>query len=90
MDISVTLTAAFVPGSGGGIANDGGTLTVTNSTIAYNSVSSGGDDGGGLYSNGADILDNTIVAALNTTRQRHHAHRPATSQAWCPRPARTT
>ena len=49
---------------GGGIAN-GGTLTVVNSTIADNTVASGGSGGGLGLDGGTATLDNTIVA-LNT------------------------
>ena len=57
---SGTSTAAY----GGGIAN-GGTLTVVNSTIADNTVASGGSGGGWASRGGTATLDNTIVA-LNT------------------------
>jgi hypothetical protein len=51
--------------SGGGI-NTVGTLTITNSTIAYNSVNSGGAGGGIYATTGTATLNNTIVV-LNTS-----------------------
>ena len=53
-------------GTGGGIYNND-TLTVTNSTIAYNS-----GDGGGIYSGPTATLSNTIVA-LNTIVTYYYA-----------------
>ncbi len=48
-------------GGGGGIFEDQATLTVVNSTIAYNGAT---DGGGGIFdSEGTATLDNTIVAA---------------------------
>ena len=60
----LTFGSGSSPAHGGGIANDG-TLTVVNSTIADNTVASGGS-GGGLGLDGSTAtLDNTIVG-LNT------------------------
>jgi predicted outer membrane repeat protein len=47
-------------GSGGGIENDGGALTLTNSTVSDNTARGG--SGGGIYSLGMLMLTNTTVA----------------------------
>ena len=60
----LTFGSASSPAYGGGIDN-GGTLTVVNSTIAENTVASGGSGGGLSLDGGSATLDNTIVA-LNT------------------------
>ncbi len=59
-----TVADNFAGQVGGGI-NNAGALTVVNSTIAYNTVASGGAGGGIDVSNGTVVLDNTIVI-LNT------------------------
>ncbi len=53
--------------NGGGLYVAGGTLSLANSTIAYNDVASGGAGGGLDVIAGTATLDNTIVA-LNTNR----------------------
>ena len=47
--------------NGGGIANYGGTLTITNSSVSDNGVGYGGD-GGGVYNNGTLTLTNSTVS----------------------------
>jgi predicted outer membrane repeat protein len=47
-------------GSGGGIYNSGGTLTVSDSTISGNGVDF--DNGGGIYSNGILTVSDCIIA----------------------------
>jgi hypothetical protein len=49
----------FVGGDGGGIDNAGGTLTVTNSTVAGNSAS----QGGGISNNGTLTITNSTIAS---------------------------
>ncbi len=50
---NITVAHAFTDsGDGGGLYNDGGTLTVTNSTFSLNTASG---DGGGLYNNGGTV-----------------------------------
>ena len=55
--------------NGGGIFN-GGTLTVTNSTISANSTSndSGDRGGGGIFNTGALLITNSIVSGNTATR----------------------
>jgi hypothetical protein len=58
-------------GRGGGIYSDGATLTITNSTISGNSVSTGGDTsgdsrGGGIYSNGGTLTITNSTISGNT------------------------
>ena len=49
---------------GGGIYNDGGTLSVTNSTLSANSTS--GDNGGGIYNNGGPLTVTNSTLAGNS------------------------
>ena len=63
---------------GGGIVNSGGTLTITNSTIAYNKLALYGVAGGLAVFSGAATLDNTIVA-LNTSFPRPKEDAPKAS-----------
>jgi len=59
--VNSTLAKNSAFSAGGGIANLGGTLSVTNATLTSNSVGDG--DGGGIYSSdGTFNLLNTIVA----------------------------
>ena len=53
------LIAGFFPPRGGGISNDGGTLTIQNTTISENTVAGGGE-GGGVYNAGS-------LTAINST-----------------------
>ena len=53
------LTVGFLSTSGGGISNDGGTLTIQNSTISENTAAGTGD-GGGVYNTGS-------LTAINST-----------------------
>jgi len=46
---------------GGGIRNDGGTVTLTDSTLTGNTVTS---EGGGIYSVGALVLNNAALVVL--------------------------
>jgi hypothetical protein len=53
----LAITHAFNNGLGGGISNDGGTVTLTNSTISNNTSVYGG----GIWSNGTvTLIDSTI------------------------------
>ena len=74
--------------NGGGLYVAGGSVSLINSTIAYNDVASGGAGGGLDVIAGTATLDNTIVA-LNTNGTGS-GRRPTTSPARSPRPARTT
>ena len=56
-------TNAIYNGSGGGIANIGGLLTLTNSTVSNNSVTI---SGGGLYINGGTVNINNSTISSNT------------------------
>ena len=51
-------------GGGGGIFNDGGTLTVTNSIVTGNSVSAGyfAANGGGVYNSGTLTISNSTLS----------------------------
>ncbi|MBN1909170.1 MAG: hypothetical protein JW818_05475, partial [Pirellulales bacterium] len=81
---SVTITNSTVSGNlanayGGGISNHSGTLTITSSTLSANSVnySSSGNIGSGIYSNFSSsvvTLNNTIVAANNTSGGRRDVY----------------
>jgi hypothetical protein len=53
------LIVGFLPPFGGGISNDGGTLTIQNTTISENTVAGGGW-GGGVYNAGS-------LTAINST-----------------------
>jgi PKD repeat protein len=57
--------------SGGGVASTWGTITVINCTVSDNSAMASGTDpgayGGGIYSQGAIIMGNTIVAHNTAT-----------------------
>jgi hypothetical protein len=56
----VTLRDGYLMGSGGGIYNDGGTVTVSNSTLAENSAYFG--SGGGIYNAGGWVtVDNSSI-----------------------------
>lgn len=67
-------------GSGGGLATAGGTVTITNSTIAGNQiiVSAPSAAGGGIRAGGPVSLQNTIVA-LNTALTGPDCEGPVTS-----------
>ena len=62
--ISNLTISGGVGGSGGGIYNSGGTLTLTNSTVSGNTVVGGGVSGGGIFniSGGAVTLTNSTVS----------------------------
>ena len=65
------------PADGGGIYNDG-TLTVSNSTFAGNSASSG--SGGGIYNHGTVTVSNSTFSgnsAGSRRRRRRHLQRAA-------------
>lgn len=64
--VNSTISGNTTPGVGGGILKNGGTLTVSASTITNNSASSGG----GIESAGTLTLNNTI-AAQNTGTTTH-------------------
>jgi hypothetical protein len=53
------LIVGFFPPLGGGISNDGGTLTIQNTTISENTMPGGGE-GGGVYNTGS-------LTAINST-----------------------
>ncbi|MGI8687136.1 MAG: hypothetical protein ACR2M3_01030, partial [Thermomicrobiales bacterium] len=50
-------------GDGGGILNNGGTLTVTNSTLSGNSAT----NGGGIYNNGTLTVTNSTFSGNSAT-----------------------
>ena len=55
-------------GNGGGINNDGGTVTLTNSTVSGNTA---GGDGGGIYSTGGTVtLTNSTVSGNSASVAR--------------------
>lgn len=66
---NVTITKGDVEGDGGGIFNDGGTLTLTGSTISY-SISNGslGSTGGGIYNNNGTLT--LIGSTISICRAR--------------------
>ncbi len=73
---TITNNASSGANNGGGIYNDGGTMTVTNSTVNANSA----DNGGGIYSTGTLTLSNctfsdnaatTTGGGLNNTGTLH-------------------
>ena len=53
----LTITGGSTSGSGGGLFNNGGTVTLTNCTLSGNSASSGSlqSGGGGLFNNGGTV-----------------------------------
>ncbi|QDT11229.1 beta strand repeat-containing protein [Stieleria marina] len=66
-DISLnnsTIANNFATGSGGGLATEGGSLTISSATIAYNTAPSGG----GIEVSGGDVdLSQTLIASNNAT-----------------------
>ncbi|MDO4587954.1 MAG: right-handed parallel beta-helix repeat-containing protein, partial [Planctomycetia bacterium] len=61
--IGLTLTGGKAPGPGGGIFNDGGTLTITTSTISDNSAEYGG---GGIYNRRGTLTVTNSTISGNT------------------------
>ncbi len=57
----VTVTSGRATGNGGGISSVG-TLTVSHSTIAGNTVSSSSNSGGGIWSNGTLTVSHSTIA----------------------------
>jgi CSLREA domain-containing protein len=55
----VTITGGRTPSTGGGIANSGGSLTLTNSTVRGNSATNG--PGGGILNTGTLTLTNSTL-----------------------------
>ena len=53
----LTITGGSTTGNGGGLYNDGGTITLTDCTVSGNSAG----DGGGLFSSGTATLTNCTV-----------------------------
>jgi hypothetical protein len=53
-------------GDGGGIYNDGGTVTVSNSTLSGNTADVNFGRGGGLYNNGTVTVENASSITGNT------------------------
>jgi large repetitive protein len=69
---NLTITNGYLVASGGGIAQNGGTLTITDSTISGNSVSYVGPSAqlcGGVVSNtsGTLTIDSTTISGNNVT-----------------------
>ncbi len=63
----VTVRNGSVAGGGGGLRNDGGTLTITNSTVSGNSAT-GGNHGGGLRNqSGAVTISNSTFSGNSAT-----------------------
>jgi hypothetical protein len=61
------LTITHGNASGGGGIFNGGTLTVTNSTIAANSATRSADAGGGIYNRGTLTLTNSTISGNSAT-----------------------
>jgi hypothetical protein len=60
----ITVTNGRTPSIGGGIYNDGGTLSLTNSTVSGNTA----DNGGGIYNQGGTTtLTNSTVSGNTAT-----------------------
>ena len=71
-DVSANLSGITITGgsagTGGGIYNDYGTLTVTNSTLSGNSAAGGSDgSGGGIYSSGTLTVANSTLSGNSAT-----------------------
>ncbi len=66
----ITIQNGSTSGNGGAILNDGGTLTVTNSTVSGNT----GDNGGGIYSASGTLTATNSTISGNTGKRRHHAN----------------
>jgi CSLREA domain-containing protein len=60
----LTITAGFAVGGGGGIWNNGGTLTVANSTISGNTTIANG--GGGIFNEGGTLTVTNSTISGNT------------------------
>src|SRR5256884_8620969 len=64
---ALTIAHGSVGDGGGGLASNGGTLSISNSTFAYNSVTgSNGEVGGGLSSNGTTLSISNSTFAHNS------------------------
>ncbi len=60
---ALTITNGTIPGDGGGIFNNDGTLSISNSTLSNNSAPNEFGSGGGIFNNGGTLsIDNSTFA----------------------------
>ncbi|HJT59856.1 MAG TPA: choice-of-anchor Q domain-containing protein [Ktedonobacteraceae bacterium] len=63
---TLTIANGSAPGSGGAIFNDGGTLSISNSTLSNNSASGQFGEGGGIYNQASTMSISTSTIATNS------------------------